>query len=230
MEQQLDTILFEIKSIKKEIEDIKSQLNNQNNSITTLTDVIVESLVHKKEEFLFSNKASSSGSSNSQTLKNIKKVKINKLNITEYIKDLYKYLNTINYPIDEYNLIQNENCLESIKSIENTINVNAIANVKNCFGWAYSHINSVRTKTLEMPIIESFLQDLYNTDKDKINKIESITELLNYEANKIYKEFKDKPIFKLYVGELKNTISNNIQKLKSLEENTKKINLDFNLK
>lgn len=100
---------------------------------------------------------------------------------------------------------------------ENLINISNsntnLNNVKICFVHCYSHIESIRKKVLSN-ILESdkVLSSLYTHDESK-PKCNSINDLLKWEANKLYKHYKEDVDFKKLTHDLKEKCNNLINSI-----------------
>jgi len=156
-------------------------------------DFIVELMVNKKESTIIQ-----------ATQKKVKPVD-NIVIITEYYKNMLEQMNKLNTAVN----IVKSFTVDSIKTIEDKLKDNAANNIKNCFVWCYSHINETRIETLNLPNIEQFVMLIYD-NKNELDKYNSkgVIELLKYEANKIFKKYKDEVYFKKHCENIKKKYKN----------------------
>ena len=156
-------------------------------------DFIVELMVNKKETTIISTVQKKTKPIDSMVI------------ITEYYKNILEQMNKLN---TEINMVETFT-IDNIKTIEDKLKDNAANNIKNCFVWCYSHINETRIETLNLPNIEQFVMAIYNdkTELDKCNT-KGVIELLKYEANKVFKKYKDEVYFKKHCEHIKKKYKN----------------------
>lgn len=183
----------EVKTLLQEITELKKMIAVKNEQDNAFRELIIEFLVNKKDIKI--------GDQTTQASKSTKPKKNNDtITIDVFHKQLHQFLVQNNYTHFDYVELFNKS---NIDVMGDKLKDNSANNVKNCFVWCYSHINEIRVEVLDLPNIENYVSKLYN-DKNEIGKHnKTLNDLLKYEGNELFKNFKDESYFKNYCATLK---------------------------
>lgn len=192
----MEELQHNINSLLHEINELKKIITVKNEQDNAFRDLIIDYLVNKKDVKI------GDSSSSSSTVKTTQKQKKN--NDTElidvYHKNLYEYLVQNNYTYFDY---VESFTKANIDVMDDKLKDNSANNVRNCFVWCYSHVNDIRIIVLDLPNVENFVTGLYNNKTELVKHNKTLNELLKYEGNEIFKNYKDETYFKTYCNSLK---------------------------
>lgn len=189
----LKLVQQDVKVLLHELSELKKLLVIKNEEDSHFRDLIIDFLVNKKEIKI------------GETTTVIKTPKIKKdetinIIVDVFYKNMYEFLKQNNDThfdfVDEFTKI-------NINNIVNKLTDNSANNVRNCFIWCYSHINEIRIEVLTLPNIEQYINTLYNDKNELIKHNKTLTDLLKYEGNEVFKKHKDESYFKNYCVLLK---------------------------
>lgn len=183
----------DVKTLLQEITELKKMMAVKNEQDNAFRELIIEFLVNKKDIKI--------GDQTTQAPKSAKQKKNNETEIIDvFHKQLHQFLVQNNYTYFDYVELFNKS---NIDVMGDKLKDNSANNVKNCFVWCYSHIDEIRIEVLDLPNIENYVSKLYN-DKNEIGKHnKTLNDLLKYEGNELFKNFKDESYFKNYCATLK---------------------------
>ena len=189
----LKLVQQDVKVLLHELSELKKLLVIKNEEDSHFRDLIIDFLVNKKEIKI------------GETTTVIKTPKIKKdetinIIVDVFYKNMYEFLKQNNDThfdfVDEFTKI-------NINNIVNKLTDNSANNVRNCFIWCYSHINEIRIEVLTLPNIEQYINTLYNDKNELIKHNKTLTDLLKYEGNEVFKKHTDESYFKNYCALLK---------------------------
>lgn len=189
----LKLVQQDVKVLLHELSELKKLLVIKNEEDSHFRDLIIDFLVNKKEIKI--------GETTTVTKPpKIKKDETINIIVDVFYKNMYEFLKQNNDThfdfVDEFTKI-------NINNIVNKLTDNSANNVRNCFIWCYSHINEIRIEVLTLPNIEQYINTLYNDKNELIKHNKTLTDLLKYEGNEVFKKHKDESYFKNYCALLK---------------------------
>ena len=189
----LKLVQQDVKVLLHELSELKKLLVIKNEEDSHFRDLIIDFLVNKKEIKI--------GETTTVTKPpKIKKDETINIIVDVFYKNMYEFLKQNNDThfdfVDEFTKI-------NINNIVNKLTDNSANNVRNCFIWCYSHINEIRIEVLTLPNIEQYINTLYNDKNELIKHNKTLTDLLKYEGNEVFKKHKDESYFKNYCVLLK---------------------------